>query len=137
MDQLFLVAFGSLLRSWQVGPRDTMLAAKWFDTLWTFLDGPRTSPNAHLVERCDWLYVLFLAARRLLTAEGEGLDNCLRLVHWGRRRANTFLGQSSRDPKPLFNLLNPYLLRSLSEELDIDCGVHYLRSIALAAGLQE
>lgn len=79
---------------------------------------------------CQWLLTLVKAASALLSAQDAERELLLKLVALGRsKKAQSFLGRSSRRPPPVFGLTNYDLLVSTLSNLE-DC-VNVLRHAAL------
>ncbi len=129
IDELLVVAMGSLFSAWRVPKAEELPTARWLVALNRFID---SSPNkTHLAHR-SWLNVLGNAGQRLMDINNDDLAHCSELVAWGRRRAKDFLGFQSTLPEPFFGLLSPALSRAFSRPPGIDGRIVYLRSVAQA-----
>jgi hypothetical protein len=132
MDELQLVALGSLLRQWDTPRRQLDLSYRWFVALWKCIEpAPLSLPSLR------WLELLAKASKRLLSAEVHIKKDMTRLVDFGYRRGRNFLFPSSAgDPSlPWFGLRWRYIMRSLCLKDGIACAVEYLRGIAEVGGL--
>ena len=125
IQQLHLVALGSLFHAWRVDQRDLLPAAKCLVSLWNFLC--QGSPPKHLVKAIPWLEYLAHAAEKLLISDTEGPRQ---LFTFGKRRAKDFLGISDRVPKPFFGLASEAILDGLSQDDEEERAVAYLRKFA-------
>ena len=136
MQQLHLVALGSLLGIWNVPRNDPFPAARCFVSLWKCirLAKPRVS-------ELHWLQILATAADCLLNATGEERDVNRALVDFGQRRGKNLLWRPQRNwsdeqPLPWFGLRMPHIFSSLSRSRNLDSGIQYLREIAKAGRLK-
>lgn len=87
----------------------------------------------------DWLALLIAAARDLLNSQGEGRENALYFIEFGRRRGRSFLDDSSEELIPMFGLLNPYQLFLVSRNLEnsdqeVEQQIGIYRDLALDCG---
>jgi hypothetical protein len=135
MEQLRLVAFGSMLSAWKINFREFLSAAAWFRSLWVVLSQKRPT-TSELCHQFAWLSVLVQAAESLLLAQSEKHGDALKLVDYGYRNAK-FLGIGHGLLQPYFGLCNPFILAGLTEKLDFECGVSYLRAIAKFLNLKS
>ncbi|KFA62410.1 hypothetical protein S40285_06408 [Stachybotrys chlorohalonatus IBT 40285] len=132
IDELHLVALGSLLGAWRSPRSETDISLQWFVSLNNCVNRVKTS-----LRGLKWLDNIARAARRYLeTTECEKREQ-LALIDFGRRRGRSFLSRPrSHDTcLPWFGLRSRYILKVLVEESPHDCGVEFLRQIAGAAGL--
>ncbi|KAJ2985470.1 hypothetical protein NUW58_g5512 [Xylaria curta] len=130
MDELHLVALGSILRHWNT-PRDQIdLSAQWFISLWRCLG---TTPLRPL----RWLEILAKASNKLLSSDESSKRNMMRLVDFGYRRGRNFLfGPSAKNTGlPWFGLRCRHILRSLCSRDGTACAIEYLRCMADVGGL--
>ncbi|MCJ1228957.1 hypothetical protein MMC12_005621 [Toensbergia leucococca] len=137
IHQLHVITLGSIFGAWELRPGDILPAAKWFEELWTFLK--RAGCGQHdisLRNRFGWLYNLVQAARTLRILEAQGNPDGLNLLKFGQRRAASFLWQSTGSLWSFFGLCNPCVLAGLTEKYDVECGIRYLREIAMTTGLK-
>ena len=125
IQQLHLVALGSLFHAWRVDQRDLFSATKCIVSLWNFLC--QGSPPEHLVKAIPWLEYLAHAAEVLLTSDTEGPRQ---LFAFGKRRAKNFLGISDRVRYPFFGLASEAILDGLTQDDEEERAVAYLRKIA-------
>ena len=138
IKQLCLVAFGAVLRAWRINLRDLESSAKWFCGVWASLK--QSKHKAHdqpLARQFAWFYVLVLAANSILGQDQSSHEQVHKLVKFGYRRAQRFLGLNNDVPQPYFGLCNPCVLAGLSEKLDIECAIGYLRAIAQSLDLDS
>lgn len=136
--QLRLVAFGSWLGAWRISPRDFLLVAEWFQFLWGRMRrSDEGGVKANLSHRFGWLYQIVKAASDLLGSKGPTHQHNLMLLKHGTRRAKTFLSDRQLNLSPFFGLCNPLSIAGLSEKLDVDCGISYLRAVAEKLGLNS
>ena len=125
IQQLHLVALGSLFHAWRVDKRDLLSAAKCLVSLWKFLC--KGSPYEHLVKTIPWLQYLACAAQELLISDTAGPHQ---LFTFGKRRAKNMLGILNRVPEPFFGLASEATLDGLSQVDDEERAVAYLRRVA-------
>ncbi|KAI0430032.1 hypothetical protein F5Y09DRAFT_308589 [Xylaria sp. FL1042] len=130
MDELHLVALGSILRHWNAPRAQIDLSAQWFVSLWQCLTRIPLRP-------LRWLEILAKASNRLLSSDGSAKKDMSRLVDFGYRRGRNFLfGPSARDTiLPWFGLRCRHILRSLCCKDGTACAVEYLRFLADTGGL--
>lgn len=125
IQQLHLVALGSLFRAWRIDKRDLLSAAKCLVSIWDFLC--KGSPCEHLVKAIPWLQYLARAAQELLISDTADPHQ---LFTFGKRRAKTFLGISNEIPKPFFGLASEAIFDGLSQGDEEERVVAYLRRVA-------
>ncbi|KAK6387382.1 hypothetical protein LTS17_000650 [Exophiala oligosperma] len=130
IEELGLIAFGSLLASWNV-PRDlTEDVASWVcDIGPAFRDHSRQEKSTYLY--FEWFGVLFKAAHMLMNSPPQRRQECEKLISYGRRRGRNFLGGSagSAEQESLFGLANPHLIRALQFPPGQERQLQYLRSV--------
>jgi hypothetical protein len=134
MEQLRLVAFGSILSAWKINFREFLPTAAWFRSLWVTLS-QKKSTTSELRRQFACLSVLVQAAESLLLAQSEKYGDALKLVDYGYRNANKFLGIGDRLLQPYFGLCNPFILAGLTEKLYFECVMSYLRALAKSLDL--
>ncbi|CAK7238440.1 hypothetical protein SEUCBS140593_010690 [Sporothrix eucalyptigena] len=129
--KLWVAALGVIFRQWEVSYSKFDDAVAWFRVLGNVL---RRSNKADCAE-LSWLMHLCNAAATVVGAAGELNDGGL--IKYGWRRAKPFLGHDHVAMRnPFFGLRNPYVVTSLTKSSEIDCGIEYLRGIALHIGLR-
>lgn len=131
LEELHMVALGSLFGRWRASRSDPVPAAQWFYAL--------LQAVAHLVDKDHWLAILGRAARRLLNSTGDVLKvNCALLDFGYRRGSNLLIDSSLNQPcLPWFGLRMAHILSALSQPSVIDCGIQYLREIVKTGGLSS
>jgi hypothetical protein len=141
MPQLHIVALGCILANWQVRSGDTVDAMRWIKAFWECLS--RTQPStlkAGLTYYLGWLSGIASAATHFLNSSGQEREICLMLMNFGKRRGQKFLGDahwSRMNHPPYFGLCNSLVMSALSEDLDVDAGIRYLREAAQLMGLKN
>ena len=125
IQQLHLVALGSLFHAWRVDKRDLLSAAKCLVSMWKFLC--KGSAYEHLVKAIPWLQYLVHAAQELLIS---GTKDAHQLFTFGKRRAKNILGISKTVPEPFFGLASEAILDGLSQDDEEERVVAYLRKVA-------
>lgn len=131
IDQLHLVALGSLLGSWKV-PRDEVRpAAKWLVTLEGCLNRTQKSLGCP-----PWLAILAKAAKDVLDIDSPSWNDAFRLFEFGQRRGTNLLHPRSQPCLPWFGLRFSHIVDALTAETLRECAVQYLRSIAKAGKLR-
>lgn len=133
IDELHLVALGSLLQLWKVSRSEIESSAPWFVALWSCVNQAKSS-----LPRPKWLENISLAAKSLLDATGQMKRECFSLVDFGHRRARGFLVPTRMHDQsclPWFGLRSPHILDSLRGSNPQECGVRYLRQLARAMRL--
>ena len=137
IHQLHLVTLGSMFRVWNIRQADLISAAQWFIALWRVLTVNPEGGNVQLASDLRWLYNLAQAAEAVLTSKGKDHSENLFLLKFGQRRAKFFLCLDSYKLSPFFGLCSPPVLAGLSEKLDVECGIRYLRDIARKLGMKS
>ncbi|MCJ1400580.1 hypothetical protein MMC11_003786 [Xylographa trunciseda] len=156
IDELRLVAFGSVLADWGSLGESIYAAAEFFIQLgnlvpkhkpgtmhkptWIQEDVTNFDGEDPLSLSGRWLRPLVAAAEYLIASSGMVRENAVMFITYGRRRGRYFLGQRDEVPPPLFGLSNPLLLFSFSNELYTDnCGqeraIFLLRDLATQCNL--
>ena len=125
IEQLHIVALGSLFRAWRVDKRELLSAARCLVSLWNFLC--KGSPYEHLVKAIPWLQYLARAAQELLISDTAGPHQ---LFSFGKRRAKNMLGISNRVPEPFFGLASEAIFDGLSQDDEEERVIAYLRRVA-------
>lgn len=130
IDQLHLVALGSLLHSWNVPRKGIESAAKWLNALEGCLSRTKKSLGCP-----RWMAILAKAARDVLDVDSPRRKEALALVHFGQRRGSNLLLPRRQTCLPWFGLRFSHIAEALAAETPIECAVQYLRSIARAGSL--
>ena len=113
IQQLHIVALGSLFNAWDIDKRDILSAAQWLASLWDFLCQGGSEGLALIP--LDWLQHLALAAKEVLWQGIEKDSEAFQLFYYGQRRAKQFLGVSKTPLEPFFGLANESILAGLSD----------------------
>lgn len=132
IDQLHLVAFGSLLSDWSVPKKDFEPAARWLNALEGCLSRTKKSRGCP-----PWLPLLAKAARDMLNTDSPRRKDTLALVGFGYRRGINFLHPRGESCLPWFGLRFRHIFDALASETPVQCAVKYLRSIARAGNLRH
>jgi hypothetical protein len=132
IDDLYLIALGSLLGIWKA-PRFDEASLQWFVALWDCVKKARP-----YLPDIDWLEHLALGAKRVLDATGQMRRELFNLVDFGQRRGQSFLIPPQQQQRciPWFGLRCQHMFDSLSGESPQECGVRYLRQAASAMDLR-
>ena len=138
ISQLHLIAFGTILSSWEVRQKDIIAVAQWFTVIWDYLcqadeEGHKTSSMIGI----EWFGWLAEAARSLLPSKEKPNTDTLRLVLYGQRRAKFFLGDSSKFVSPFFGLARESTLAGLAEEDEEEQYITYLRQRVKGTGMNS
>lgn len=135
MEQLCMMAFGSILGSWGVQSKGIEDTATWFQGLWHTLQNNQLAQSDSLSRRFCWLHLFVQAADSFLQSASEERQKNLSLIKFGNRRGKKFLDADGEAILPYFGLCNPCVLAGLSVNIDIECGIRYLRQVAQSLGL--
>ena len=136
IEELHLVAFGSLLSLWKFPSYEANLVAVWLTALWEQIQKAPQVSEIKLDQHMSWLWILVLAAQKLLSSHGEELEVNIMLVKWGHRRGKTFLG-AIEGHVPLFGLNNIAVLSALTEKSSLEREIRYLREVAKLIGAKS
>ncbi|KAK3393477.1 hypothetical protein B0H63DRAFT_458306 [Podospora didyma] len=138
IEELHFATLGSLLGSWKAPRSKLDLSLQWFVSLWNCVKRVKASLRGP-----KWLENLATAALCYLEATENGRKEYVRLIDFGQRRGRNFLSKSSPERSgssgsflPWFGLRCPHILHSLLQGSPKECGIHYLRKTAEAAGLK-
>ncbi|KAI1142003.1 hypothetical protein F5Y05DRAFT_369401 [Hypoxylon sp. FL0543] len=133
MDELHLVALGSLLRTWSAPRAQFELSARWFVALWECVGRVKDS-----LRPPQWLEIVANAAARFIGATGTVKKEFSSLIDFGYRRGRNFLVRSSLHSSwvPWFGLRCRHILESLRSEDAETCAVEYMRQLASFGGLE-
>ncbi|KAL9074075.1 MAG: hypothetical protein Q9161_002484 [Pseudevernia consocians] len=129
IEELHVIALGSILGTWGVGQRDVLPVLQWFVDLWEFLKSGSSLKDA--LSSLDFLGYLAKAARRVLLTNTSNKPAEHQLLAYGQRRAKRFLGVSKERPSPFFGLAEDSILAGLAEEVDEERAIAYLRTFAM------
>lgn len=132
IDQLHLVAFGSLLGGWNVPRKDVGPAATWLIALEGCLNRTKRSLGCP-----PWLAILAKAARDTMDVDSSRRQEALALVDFGQRRGTNLLSPRGQSCLPWFGLRFSHIVDALAVETPRECAVQYLRSIAKAGNLKH
>jgi hypothetical protein len=140
IEELHMIALGSLLGSWDVPRSDLSSAARWVTKLWSCVE--RAKPS---LKRPSWLRILAQTADRFITITPESeKQHCNVLVEFGYRRFRTFLGTTRELGKngrktcrtlPWLGLRSQHVLSALSCSNLSDGAISYLTGVASSGGL--
>ncbi|KAI1407544.1 hypothetical protein F5Y13DRAFT_205995 [Hypoxylon sp. FL1857] len=132
MPQLWLVALGSVFRSWEVSNSDFSEAIRWFKDLGDLL---ALEPGGDCSE-LSWIVAFSNAARYCLALENEERVHGLSLVKYGWRRATQFFGHNCHCP-PFFMLTHKDVLEALKENDEITRGFSYIRNVVVKSSISS
>lgn len=127
MEELLVVALGSLFRAWEISKADEGATAQWLVRLELFVRSTLHDAGQNYEA---WLGTLANASRQLLRISKENPAYASQLVAWGRRRATDFLGFRAIQPARFFGLRNRPILEALSTRPGFESGIIHLRSVA-------
>ena len=127
IQQLHIVALGSITYLWRISQRDIPAVMQWFVQVWSFLDQNATEPA---LEGLDWLKYLAQAAKVVQISIDCNEPSALQLLRYGQRRGKHFLSTPHADIKPFFGLAYDSILVSLSEQVDEERAIAYMRAVA-------
>ncbi|KAI1380190.1 hypothetical protein F4677DRAFT_462990 [Hypoxylon crocopeplum] len=130
MPQLWLVALGSILRSWGTTNSEIPQVICWFRDLGDLL---ASTPGGDCPE-LSWIVAFSEAARYYLALENGEEVHGLSLVKYGWRRATQFFGQNLRC-YPFFMLRENDIIRGLKEEDDISKGFAYISNVVARSAI--
>lgn len=100
MDELLVVALGSLFSAWHILKDEETGTANWLIKIYDLA--------CDELGALSWLAVLSNASHKFLALQTKDEDraSCRILVGFGRRRAKKFLGFQRDRPRPFFGLLS-------------------------------
>ncbi|KAI0401806.1 hypothetical protein F4802DRAFT_396664 [Xylaria palmicola] len=131
MPQFWLVALGSLFRTWNLRASEIPEAIDWLGCL----DEVVKSVSNEVLAEITWIVSFSSAAKSFLGANQNSQSMGLQLIKFGWRRACRLFGENHGTHVPYFGLRNPSILRSLDEDDTISKGLVYLREIVSSIGL--
>ncbi|KIY02329.1 uncharacterized protein Z520_02467 [Fonsecaea multimorphosa CBS 102226] len=132
MDELCLIAFGSLLSHWRLPMRIMNDVASWFCSLDNLLQEHyhnrlRNEDGGFLL----WLQPLTKASKLLVNLSEDDSANFEKLVRYGGRRGKHLLGYPSRlSNGPFFGLCNLHVVHGMSIPSTSEEYLRYVRSVA-------
>ncbi|RYP24071.1 hypothetical protein DL765_000799 [Monosporascus sp. GIB2] len=133
IEDLHMVALGSLLGSWKVSRAELEISAIWFVALWQCINRVKAS-----IRRPKWLEIIANGAKRFLEATDAHKRECLCLLDFGQRRGRNFLSKPHQQAAclPWFGLRSRHILETLSFRTPKECAVQYLRQLASTMNLK-
>ena len=129
IEELHIIALGSILRTWGLGQRDVLSVLQWFVQLWEFLCSETSRKDK--LPSLDWLGCLANAAKKVLLCDTSNKTTEHQLLAYGQRRAKNFLGVSKEQWSPFFGLAKDSILAGLAEGVDEERAIAYLRTFAM------
>ncbi|KAK5059872.1 hypothetical protein LTR84_009755 [Exophiala bonariae] len=120
MDELLIMALGSLFSAWDVLKNEQTETANWLIKIFDLM---------HQSTDLPWLAVLVDASHKFLEMNQNDSARCFALVAYSRRRAKNLLGFQELKPQPFFGLRSYPLLRSLSLKPGSKQVIAYLRGL--------
>ncbi|KAH0837707.1 hypothetical protein FOPE_04933 [Fonsecaea pedrosoi] len=134
MDELCLIAFGSLLFHWNL-PCDMMVdVASWFCSLDSLIKRHQGEDLAEeeKYQHLHWLQPLMKASRLLVEKSEDESADFEKLVRYGRRRGKNLLGYSwEREISPFLGLCDPHVANGLA--MPSSSSEEYLRHVRSVA----
>ena len=134
IDQLHIVALGSLFSQWDVRQCDLSAAAQWLVDLWDILSVSGEDSALTAIEGLEWLQDLARAATQVVSARIDERQEALQLLKYGQRRAKRFLDVPGKHLAPFFGLTYAPVLAGLSQEDNEKRGLVFLRTLAKVSG---
>ena len=141
MEQLHLVALGSVIGSWGICGATAQDGAEFFIALVDCLGGQDSISSA---SDLWWLSPLWTAAKNFLSSsQGTQRDEASHLIAYGRRNGQNFLDEEEHAREPIFGLANPLVLAAMSTKVyDVEDGdeelyIEDLRRLANQCGLSH
>ena len=135
IEDLHIIALGSIFYTWGVGQRDVPPVLRWFVDVWEFLSSGVSDRST--LSSLDWLGYLAKAAKKVLPTNISDRPAEYQLFAYGQRRAKKFLGDSKEQWPPLFGLAKASILAGLAEEVGGERAVAYLRTLAQESGYRS
>ena len=135
MQELLIIAFGSLLRKWGMAPTYTSTVAEWVMEIAAQLKDAQGNP-ASMGETYLWFEGICAAAKASLSLLHHEKERCEKLLKYGRRRAENVFQAPAICDKPFLGLSNPYTLHVMSLPPSLERSVHYIRSVAGTFGYE-
>jgi hypothetical protein len=132
IGQLWLIVLGAVLRQWNVSYANFDMAVGWFQDLHGVLSRLGGRPD---VPELSWIFKLCSAAATVSGNDEASRDS---LIRYGWRRSQGILGSGyTHMHSPFFGLCNPHVMSAMDSPTEIDCGISYLRGIAVEADLKD
>ena len=128
IQELHIIALGSILTTWDIGQREIFPVLQWFIDVWEFLRSGVSSAKVSCA--LEWLEYLAAAARKLLVSDMSSKSAEHQLLAYGQRRARYFLGVWDNQLPPFFGLSKDSSLLALAEVFEDERAIAYLRAIA-------
>ena len=135
IEELHIIALGSIFYTWGVGQRDVPPVLRWFVDVWEFLSSGVSDRSS--LSSLDWLGYLAKAAKKVLFTNISDRPAEYQLFAFGQRRAKKFLGDSKEQWPPFFGLAKGSILAGLTEEVGGERAIAYLRTIAQESGYRS
>lgn len=136
IQQLHVIALGSIYNHWRISRQDTASVSQWFMCLWDCLRRNLSSSNeSRTLRGLGWFQYLAEAARKTDSSDHSVKEDALQLLAYGSRRAKRFLGTTQGQLVPFFGLGNSCILAGLSAIDETERGLTYLRKLAERNGL--
>ncbi|GAP91955.1 hypothetical protein SAMD00023353_5700630 [Rosellinia necatrix] len=130
MPQFWLVALGSLFRTWGLQASEMLDAITWLSSLSDLISAEVNEGSAEI----SWIRSFCDTAKRYLSGDDKSQSIGLQLVKFGWRRALHLFGENHGIHLPYFGLRNPHMSRALEEEDAISRGITYLRGLVSQTG---
>ncbi|MCJ1381143.1 hypothetical protein MMC17_004252 [Xylographa soralifera] len=111
LNQLHLVALGSIISTWGKFPTDLATPAGLILAVQGIFNTLKATPP-------PWLQIVAAASRRFLRVSGSERAEATRLVQFGQRRCPEFISTTDLQPAPVFGLTNMRLLVRLSPTIN-------------------
>lgn len=138
MQQLLLVALGSVIGSWGMYGSTAQNGAELFIALKDCLGA---QDSIFMAPNFLWLDPLWTAAKTFLDLpQGTQRDEASHLIAYGRRNGQSFLAEEEQTREPVFGLANPLILHAMStnfaeDDEDVEKCIEDLRRLASRCGL--
>lgn len=133
MEQLHLVALGSVIGSWGMSGTTAQNGAEVFVALKDFFSG---QDNIFGADDLLWLNLLWTAAKKFLDTPQGIRGEASHLITYGQRNGQHFLGEE-KQPEPIFGLAHPLLLAATSSwDKDEEQSIEDLRHLASQCNLK-
>ena len=135
IEELHIIALGSIFCTWGVSQRDVPPVLRWFVDVWEFLSLGVSDRST--LSSLDWLGYLAKAAKKVLFANISDKPAESQLLAYGQRRAKKFVGDSKEQWPPFFGLAKGSILAGLAKEVGGERAIAYLRTIARDSGYRS
>lgn len=140
MSQFLVVVLGSLMAVWNIQDSEIIPTAQWFSdvhdaVIVTNSNRPVKSWGGNIR---NWFLPLGEAAKQVLLADGvQEKQDVLQLLHFGKRRAGSFLSRDLDKVPPFFGLRTPRVMSALQAEDETEWVIAQFRDIATKLHLQS